>query len=442
MSDLKLPLGTYAPAARRLVAAVILSTLTILLVWHSQQPVGRIVYDTLHSSAKSDAEDETPACRQIPGAEDVLVVMKTGANEIEDKLTVHLNTTLSCYPNHVIFSDYEEDLATGQHVFDAFKYTRTSIKETHRDFALWRKLQSEGRAGLPTSELSGTDSREKSEDIRKKTPGWQLDKWKFLPMLNQTYHLHPRMQWYVFVEADTYIFWSSLLPYLSMRTWTDDQYVGSKAVIEELGFAHGGSGFLLSRSALEKVVKLFNADQEKWEDFTDRYWAGDHILAAALRKAGVLLEDGKPAWQGQPLNLLEFGPTKGLWCSTAITFHHQLPSEIQDLWEFEQSAISLAKGNKPLRHRDLLEQYVLPRIQRPRPTWDNRSGDLRNSDTTSLMECESLCEQDADCLQYAMQPNGHCKTASTAVLGQPSDTVESGWMIRRIQKLLDNSAAC
>ena len=44
-------------------------------------------------------------CKNWQGAQDVVLVMKTGASEIEAKLPVHVNTTFRCAPNIMIFSD-------------------------------------------------------------------------------------------------------------------------------------------------------------------------------------------------------------------------------------------------------------------------------------------------------------------------------------------------
>ncbi|EGP84766.1 uncharacterized protein MYCGRDRAFT_24569, partial [Zymoseptoria tritici IPO323] len=383
-------------------------------------------------------------CRQLPGADDVLVVMKTGASEVESKLAVHLRTTLTCYPNHVIFADVEEDLPSGEHLYDAFQYTTPSLRETHSEFALWRKLHAEGRAGLLPSELSGPESRQRLEDVRKKIPGWQLDKWKFLPMANQTIHMYPDKRWYVFVEADTYLLWSSLLVDLAARPWTDDLYVGSEVIIEDLAFAHGGSGFLLSRSALEKFAKTFNSDQSHWESVNEKLWVGDHIFAVALQEAGVHLQNGFPTWQGDPLSFLDLRPDGGLWCSTAVTSHHQTPAEIEDIWNLEQTIISgRAKGrtkreSQVLRHRDIFEQYVLPRIQESRTAWNNQptvAGREDRSETvevSSLLECEGMCERDKTCLQFAVHDNKECKTTSKVVLGEEAEGFESGWMLGRI----------
>ena len=47
-------------------------------------------------------------CQLLPGANDAVVIMKTGVTELQDRLPVHLDTTLTCPPNYVIFSDHEE----------------------------------------------------------------------------------------------------------------------------------------------------------------------------------------------------------------------------------------------------------------------------------------------------------------------------------------------
>ena len=381
------------------------------------------------------------------------MIMKTGATEIQDKLSTHLRTTLTCYPHYLIFSDYEEHLNSGQHILDALKYVSPSIKESHQDFDLWRRLRdNNGRAGLLPSELSGTNSTFKDEPVRVQIPGWKLDKWKFLPMVAQTLHHYPDKHWYVFVEADTYVFWSSLLPYLNALPWTDNYYIGAKTGHEDIIFAHGGSGFALSRSALEKVVLSFSSSQKEWEAFTDRYIAGDHILGAALTKAGVRLRPSSPSWQGEPVSHFDFQSDKGAWCQTAVSYHHESPSEIEDLWNFEQTWI--AEAEKPsnisstylqepklLRHRDVFEKYVLPRTMQPRSNW-NVDGTPKDSAATSLSECKAFCKQEPACLQYALHYGGECTTTTKLSLGEAAESVESGWMPERVQECFNDMEEC
>jgi hypothetical protein len=50
----------------------------------------------------------TLPCLDLLGANETLVVLKTGAGEIEEKLPIHLQTTFRCYPGTVVFSDFGE----------------------------------------------------------------------------------------------------------------------------------------------------------------------------------------------------------------------------------------------------------------------------------------------------------------------------------------------
>jgi hypothetical protein len=66
----------------------------------------------------TDTESSALPCRELPGANDTVVILRTGSTEIADKLPVHLSTTLNCYPNHLIFSDHEE-IFQGENIIDA-----------------------------------------------------------------------------------------------------------------------------------------------------------------------------------------------------------------------------------------------------------------------------------------------------------------------------------
>lgn len=126
-------------------------------------------------------------CRHLPGARDAIVVMRTGVTQIEDALPVHLNTTMRCFPNSVIFSDHEELYEGKYEIRDVLANVDPVIKSQNGDFELWRRVKAVGRQGLDPGELSGkrTSSKTTKED-KIQIGGWVLDKWKFLPMLNET----------------------------------------------------------------------------------------------------------------------------------------------------------------------------------------------------------------------------------------------------------------
>jgi hypothetical protein len=115
------------------------------------------------------------ACRDLPGANETLVVLKTGAGEIEEKLPIHLQTTFKCYPDTVVFPDFGETFMNHT-IVDVLEDVDPKIKDNHDDFDLYRRLRRNGRAALSPSELSGSSSDTSSSNGKPTVPGWTLDK--------------------------------------------------------------------------------------------------------------------------------------------------------------------------------------------------------------------------------------------------------------------------
>lgn len=113
--------------------------------------------------------------------------MRTGVTQIEDALPVHLNTTMNCFPNSVIFSDHEEVYHGKYEIRDVLANVDPTVRWENPDFELWRHARAVGRDGLDPAELSGKRTTSKTTKEEKvQIAGWVLDKWKFLPMLNET----------------------------------------------------------------------------------------------------------------------------------------------------------------------------------------------------------------------------------------------------------------
>jgi hypothetical protein len=74
-------------------------------------------------------------CPQNPIAKEVLTALRTGATEMVEKLPIHLNTTLRCIPNYLIYSDLEEDIE-GHHVYDVFDEISQGLRDLVPDFDL------------------------------------------------------------------------------------------------------------------------------------------------------------------------------------------------------------------------------------------------------------------------------------------------------------------
>lgn len=395
-------------------------------------------------------------CQTLHGGEDVVVVMRTGATEIKDKLTVHFDTTFKCYPNLVIFSDYEEEIR-GYKVHDVLKNIDDEIKLHNRDFEHYQHVLKVGREGLKDSELSGKISWESGPVGKNDNTGWVLDKWKFLPMLNSTLELYPDKKWYIFIEPDTYLVWSNLLQWLSKLNPSTPYYFGSEVMIGEDVFAHGGSAFLLSRPAVEKGAESYRSKTQDWHEFTGGHWAGDCVLGRALHDAGVELTWSWPMFQGGNPSLMSWNETKPddkiLWCQPALSYHHLSPYEKLQLFHFEQNWLRAKQSRKTgspesglpfafwrntedpiLHHRDVFKLFVQPNLTKERKDWNN-SPEISHLDVpnASLADCQGLCETDPHCMQYAVTPNG-CETGMEMKLGRKENGVQSGWMMERIEK--------
>lgn len=447
--------GVRAVLAIAIVTAVLV---TIHLTTFSPLPGWRMASEHLgHTSDTASTWDpDAPPCRSLRGAEDVVVVMRTGATEIKDKLPIHFNTTFRCYPDTIIFSDYAE-IFEGHQVHDVLAAVDDSVKQSNTDFQHYLRLQRLGREGLAAEELH-SESYESGPIGKNDNPGWRLDKWKFLPMLVQALELRPEKKWFVFVEPDTYIVWSNFVQWLRQLDPAEDQYHGSEVQIGPDIFAHGGTGFVMSKSAVQKGVDLYLSEPEEWHTRTAGHWAGDCILGTALAHAGVGLTWSWPTFQGgnpADMDWLEIKGERRLWCAPAVSYHHFSAYEIESLWGFEQQHIQqrIAEHQKHspshykshyLHHYDMFRQYVLPNISSERADWSNSSPELitySNRKGLSIADCRMICQRKEGCLQYALGPIG-CSTADQVMLGTHSKGIQSGWMTNRVESWLGNMEDC
>lgn len=330
------------PTKLRILALAICAALVLTWNVQSRWSEGNIKIEP--SGVTDISLPPRPSCKHLPGAEDALIIFKTGSTELKDRLPIHLNTTLQCYPNYIIFSDFGERF-DNEHIIDALEFVSTDIQSHHDDFKLWRRLQQGGRAIFETSELSGPDSEAIEAVGKPKNPGWKLDKWKFLPMVKRTLDNYPSMKWYVFVEADTYLLWASLLQYLAFLDHTQHYYIGSQTYIGDTLFAHGGTGFIVSQPAMRMVVARYNARQQEIESYTDAHWAGDCVLGKVFKDAGVKFTSAWPILQGDYPGLVPYARPDGRpiadssmreWCYPVVSYHHMSPTDIRDMWNFEQ----------------------------------------------------------------------------------------------------------
>ncbi|KAH8161613.1 hypothetical protein CIB48_g6650 [Xylaria polymorpha] len=160
-----------------------------------------------------DGKSQQHSCASLEGIEDVFVIIRTGSNEVQQKLPPLLNTTLPCFRHYGIWSDMAEEF-DGYHVGNALDEIEPDLLENHSDFEYYRHLQEHGKQTVSSEEAAGWVDAPNT-GFGRDTPAWKLDKWKFLPVAKKAYYQNSTSKWYVFIEGDTYVFWSSLLTWLS-----------------------------------------------------------------------------------------------------------------------------------------------------------------------------------------------------------------------------------
>lgn len=373
----------------------------------------------------------------------------------------------------MIYSDYEESY-NGQPVIDVLDSVSEDVKDEHPDFEIYRRLRQDGREALRDEAFAGTASTANGVGDpagNRENPSWVLDKWKFLPMVNQTFHDYPNMKWYLFMEgpsasappllpflctniclADTYISWPTLLTYLSKMDSTQSIYAGQSMQIGLGRFIYGGGGIIVSQPALEAVVSFYSQHKSAFEYKTDQHWAGDAILGIAFEAAGVVYKDIWPFVQSDYPGWLTYLPFEGgemeegikkAWCNPVATFHHVSPGAVRDLWEVEMEWLAQKAGDAFLTQKDVFNIYILPQMARsPRQDW-NSDCDQTQSGANSEDACRDACEQDSACLQYSFEEsNSRCRTRTTPRLGVQKGGHRSGWLTDRIEAFRDRMPVC
>lgn len=338
----------HTKKTRRSIISTTLICLALLVYWNAHTAIRSSQRRVIEQPDQEEPDPPTPPCWGLQGSNDTVVILRTGSTELDDRFRIHLSTSILCFENYVIFSDMEEHYH-GEHILDALSTVGEEIKSNHADFELYRRIQSQGRAALDPSELSGSPEAFERMAGNAENPGWKLDKWKFMPMLNRTMLEYPDKKWYVFIEADSFLLWSMLMQFLSLLDYTKPHYIGSGSCMGDRLFTHGGSGFVASQPAMLLATQHYAANKAQIETLTDQQWAGDYVLGQSFNDAGVNTTDAWPHFQGDYPGLVAYAGPDGRygtadlpreWCIPTISYHHMSSDMIESMWNFEQQWIS------------------------------------------------------------------------------------------------------
>lgn len=426
----------------------------------------------------------------VTSPSDVLLIFKTGASTFWRRIPVHLITTLSNgrVPNSVIYSDLPEKLASNIESVDALANVSDLIKSydpAAHDSYLELQSPSHVNTYREHARLPGDEPKDAKEG---NTPGWLLDKYKFLPMLTHAQRNWPGLRWYIYIEDDTFIFWNNILQWLStLSPDNEPSYYGAYSGDGNETFAQGGSGLVFSRSLMRTV---FGGDKLpgllRYGNYTSNSCCGDIVLGKVLRDHGIYVNGGnygpvsfrpEPPWKT--------GFDELIWCAPVFTFHHLHQRDLIELAEVErtQRASSMPSVSsytspkpsytdqfhqRPVIFRDIFTALILPHLgNNTRSNWDNFASrytlsansttgfhsDFRPANRTafdmafkSSVRCQTACISFDACLSWRHDSAASVCALDTVIkLGReldplptwaPKTEVVSGWMLERMDSRL------
>ncbi|KAJ3114183.1 hypothetical protein HDU96_002449 [Phlyctochytrium bullatum] len=380
-------------------------------------PFDRAV-EALKNQSNSNARDGDDVSKRF---DKFAVALKTGAEVAVERASIHLVTFLKKIKNLVIIGESPGvhigdhpmvDVYTG--VYDLVDKRLSAKKE--KDDSEKQKLNQKNStpkdgAAADDDEADAKPPKRNRRLVPRKeaavvpaedSRGWKLDAHKNIPGYEYMYRKFPNADWYIMIDDDSYVFFDNLERYLRNKNPEEPHYIGQSNVfvgcdgVQKFGdgpyFAHGGSGIVVSRGAVKKMMGNIENCIKKYKDC----WAGDVRLALCLRDVGILLEGGQ-YFEKEPPNDDSWFPEDG--CARPNVFHHLLPHQVQRLHEIE----SMALAHHPERGAtwaDVL-QFFNPNRPSIEQDTDRPGKDYDNKRTADAKACEELCQSDKKCKSWA-----------------------------------------
>lgn len=429
---------------RVLILVTFILVLTYFLFGRHRSEPSAVIQNEGPAPAKATTAASKPLpCLSLKGIEDVVVLIKTSAAELEQKLPDLLASTLKCFPTYLIYSDYTEN-HKGQPIIDALEGVSPKIKSSHPDFDLYRRLQKGGPDELADEEMWSADQT-----------SHKLDKWKMLPIIDSAYEKYgSEKKWFVFVDMKSHFFQSNLMTWLNSLDAEEPYFMNIQGSQDEATMLLDSGSFILSRPAIESISAEYNSKQKAYEQLTSERATGHSILRHIVGKArsrtkSLQLTKSWPMFHPFKPATIDYGETSffnRLWCYPAI-FHEGLtPAEITELWKFEQKWITdHPEEGTILKHSDIFTDFILPRltIRSGRvDDWDNLSGKFEEGKEMGFAaDCLPLCVANEKCVQYAFK-DGKCVMSETPKMGVSKNGVQSRWLLARAQRFGEQMASC
>ncbi|KAL0484563.1 hypothetical protein AKO1_011592 [Acrasis kona] len=345
------------------------------------------------------------------GADKFVIGVKTGTDVVAERVPIQILTFLQHALNVYYLSD--DNSYIGHHFMTGI------VKE---EFDAKKLLRSDKKIS-------------RVED----TVGWDVDRHKYFPGFKFLYEKHPDKDWYVIIDDDTYVFWDELVAFLNSNKErydpSKDLYLGLARVVKGCSnitsfehspnFAYGGTGVILSRPAVEKLLLKLN-------DCIVRYdkCFGDASVAFCLKfeVGGILLDYSIQSYMHQDM----LGPLTS-WpqnaCRFPITLHHLKPRELQELYERDPLNVRSRRSQNAtkLNYEQLFKMYNNEKEEVFEEFDTPLSGSYIKWECPSVDECKEGCRRDAVCASWSYDRyEKWCYQKKTMVKFQPKVNFTSG----------------
>ncbi|KAH6716806.1 hypothetical protein BKA61DRAFT_477275 [Leptodontidium sp. MPI-SDFR-AT-0119] len=383
-------------------------------------------------------------------ASNIVIAVKTGASEASEKIPTLMQTSLRCAKNIFFFSDLEQDIGP-YHLHDVLVDISPEVKKLDGAFEFYRLQQEAWRRDGNVNSTKGMKDLKSPNDLA----AWTLDKYKNTHILEKVWEFAPDKEWYIVIDADTYIVWSNLLHWLPSLDSAKNMFLGSVAFIGSTGFAHGGSGTVFSRSLMYDYAVTHNGTAARLDSKIHNLCCGDVMVSEALKEYGNDLINIQPEFSGQKPGTIPY--YTDYWCQPSLTMHHYNAEDMKAFHQFESD-----RENKsiPLTWAEIFGRLVRDQLQSMpamQEDWDNYSSvvdvgsgilyeGVKRSTTQNFEECAATCEANSECVQCAFDGEA-CYWGKAIRLGErtmPKDGKRwrSGWNQTRILDWISKQRRC
>ncbi|KAK4522347.1 hypothetical protein GAYE_HPESCF16G0227 [Galdieria yellowstonensis] len=295
-------------------------------------------------------------------AQQVAFAVKTGKSVSKERIPKHNETWWKRIPNLLLISDIKEEGTNSVGLKEMLQFLPDNCSKL---------------LGLEQLETSETEIGKEPAFFGEMTQGFVMDSKKNLPGFLALYKNFPNKKWYIMIDDDTYVFLDNLALTLQMdhfRLLAEEEpfYLGNPFTVSNCdkygeffddqgkpnpSFAHGGSGIVLSKAALEKIVDHIPWCIERWDVCKE----GDARVGLCLLSFHIVLTELQPFFYHEtPMKYFEeyaslTGSRQAKPEALPVTFHHIKGNLVDELFQLEKDAIA---KQWLVTYKDLAEAFA------------------------------------------------------------------------------------